>query len=172
MGNVNRLSGMLVSMATDVDDPLRRLALIAESTRAAKDQHGVLGEDLFSELAGLGVPALLRPTGRVVQGLGLTSRFPPFSVVVSSFAGPSFPLYCAGAELLAYHPFGPVVDGAALNITAMSYRGQIGFGLLACAEAVPDVDHLARLVPESMTELTKAVSNPHHPKGRRVGAAR
>jgi WS/DGAT/MGAT family acyltransferase len=168
MGDVNRLSGMLVSLATEVDDPLRRLAVIAASTRAAKDQHRVLGEDLFSELADLGVPALLGPTGRLVQGLGLTSRFPPFSVVVSSFAGPAFPLYCAGAEMLAYHPFGPVVDGAALNITAMSYRGQIGFGLLACAEAVPDVDLVARLIPESMTELTKAVSSPHHPGRRRT----
>ncbi|HLJ09126.1 MAG TPA: WS/DGAT domain-containing protein, partial [Acidimicrobiia bacterium] len=168
MRDVNRLSGMLVSLATDVDDPLRRLAVIAESARAAKDQHRVLGEDLFSELAALGVPALLGPTGRLARGLGLTSRFPPFSVVVSSFAGPTFPLYCAGAELLAYHPFGPVVDGAALNITAMSYRGQIGFGLLACAEAVPDVDLLARLIPESMTELTKAVSSPHH---RKAGAS-
>jgi diacylglycerol O-acyltransferase len=155
---VNQLSGMLVSLQTDVVDPLVRLAAIAEGARTAKEQHRVLGEDLFAELATLGVPALLGPTGRLVRGLGLTSRFPPFSVVVSSFPGPSFPLYCAGAEMLAYHPFGPVVDGAALNITAMTYRGQIGFGLLACPESVPDIDVVARLVPESMTQLTKAVS--------------
>lgn len=172
MGDVNRLSGMLVSLATDLDDPLRRLATISDSTRAAKDQHRVIGEDLFSELADLGVPALLGPTGRLVQGLGLTSRFPPFSVVVSSFVGPTFPLYCAGAELLAYHPFGPVIDGAALNITAMSYRGHIGFGLLACAEAVPDVEVVARLIPESMSELAKAVSNPNHARGGAPGPTR
>jgi diacylglycerol O-acyltransferase len=51
-----------------------------------------------------------------------------------------------------------VVDGAALNITAMTYRGQIGFGLLACPESVPDIDVVGRLIPESMTQLTKAVS--------------
>ncbi len=164
---VNRLSGMVVSLATDVDDPLSRVAAIAESSGAAKDQHRVLGADLFSELATMGVPALLGPTGTLVRRLGLTSRFPPFSLVVSSFPGPSFPLYCGGAELLAYHPFGPVIDGAALNITAMSYRGQIGFGLLACRDAVPDVETLARLIPESMHQLTKAAAAGGHRRRRR-----
>ena len=155
---VNQLSGMLVSLATDIADPLARLAAIAQGSRVAKDQHRVLGEDLFSELATLGVPALLGPIGRAVRRLGLTSKFPPFSVVVSSFPGPSFPLYCGGAELLAYHPFGPVIDGAALNITAMSYRGQLGFGLLGCRDAVPDIDDVARLIPDSMHELTKSLA--------------
>ena len=155
---VNRLSGMLVSLATDIDDPVLRLAAIAESSRLAKEQHVVMGEDLFAELAAMGVPALLRPIGRLVRGLGLTSRFPPFNVVVSSFAGPTFPLYCGGAEMVAYHPFGPVIDGAALNITAMSYRGQIGFGLLGCRDAVPDIEMLSRLIPESMNQLTKVLS--------------
>ena len=77
---------------------------------------------------------------------------------MSSFAGPSFPLYCGGAEMAAYHPFGPVIDGAALNITAMSSRGQIGFGLLGCRDAVPDIEMLSRLIPESMNQLTKALS--------------
>jgi len=155
---VNRLSGMLVSLATDIDDPVLRLAAIAEGSRLAKEQHVVMGEDLFAELAAVGVPALLRPIGRLVRGLGLTSRFPPFNVVVSSFAGPSFPLYCGGAEMVAYHPFGPVIDGAVLNITAMSYRGQIGFGLLGCRDAVPEVEILSRLIPESMNQLTKVLS--------------
>jgi diacylglycerol O-acyltransferase / wax synthase len=166
LDGVNQLSGMLVSLATDISDPLVRLAAIAEGSRVAKDQHRVLGEDLFSELATLGVPALLGPLGRVMRGLGLVSKFPPFSVVVSSFPGPSFPLYCGGAEMLAYHPFGPIIDGAALNVTAMSYRGQISFGLLGCRDAVPDIDVVARLIPESMTQLTKALS-PTAQRGRR-----
>jgi diacylglycerol O-acyltransferase / wax synthase len=163
---VNRLSGMLVSLATDIADPVLRLAAIAEGSRVAKEQHRVLGEDLFSELATLGVPALLGPIGRALRGLGVTTRFPPFSVVVSSFPGPSFPLYCGGAELMAYHPFGPIIDGAALNITAMSYRGQIGFGLLGCRDAVPDIDLVARLIPESMNQLTKALSAAGHRRRR------
>lgn len=162
---VNRLSGMLVSLATDVADPLTRLMLVAESSRNAKEQHRVLGETLFSDMASLAVPALLGPGGSLFRSLGLSSRFPPFSVVVSSFPGPEFPLYCAGAEMVAYHPFGPVIDGAAVNVTAMSYRDQIGFGLLGCRDAVPDVDALAHHIPEAMTELTKALGAAGHRTG-------
>jgi diacylglycerol O-acyltransferase len=159
---VNRLSGMLVSLATDVADPLTRLMVVAESSRSAKEQHRVLGETLFSDMASMAVPALLGPGSRLYRSLGLSSRFPPFNVVVSSFPGPDFPLYCAGAEMVAYHPFGPVIDGACVNVTAMSYRDQIGFGLLGCRDAVPDIEVLAHYIPEAMTELTKAVSAAGH----------
>ncbi|HZU80988.1 MAG TPA: wax ester/triacylglycerol synthase family O-acyltransferase [Acidimicrobiales bacterium] len=157
---VNRLSGMLVSLATDVEDPVARLCAIAESASSAKDQERMLGEDLFGELAELVPPALLAPGAELARRVGLTTRRPPFTVVVSSFPGSPVPLYCAGAELVAYHPFGPVVDGAALNVTATSYRDRIAFGLLG-GESVPppQVDRLGRLLQESMTELAKAVAN-------------
>lgn len=159
---VNRLSGMFVSLGTDIADPITRLMVVAESARSAKEQHRVRGEDLFSELASMAVPALLGPGGRLYRTLGLSSRFPPFSVVVSSFHGPDFPLYCAGAEMVAYHPFGPVIDGAAINITAMSYRDQIGFGLLGCRDAAPEIETLAKYISESMTELNKALASAGH----------
>jgi diacylglycerol O-acyltransferase len=169
---VNRLSGMLVSLGTDLADPLLRLMTVAEGASVAKDQERVLGEDLFGELAELVPPALLAGAGRIVRALGLTTRWPPFSVVVSSFPGSPVPLYCAGAELLAYHPFGPVVDGAALNVTATSYRDRIGFGLLACGDAVPQVqmEALSRRIGEAMTQLAKAVASVGRP--RRPGRAR
>ena len=83
---------------------------------------------------------------RLVLRAGVTTRWPPFNVTVSSFPGPPVPLYCAGGKLLAYHPFGPIFDGAALNITAMSYLDQVGFGVFACADALSDVDVMARRI--------------------------
>ncbi|HUC37892.1 MAG TPA: wax ester/triacylglycerol synthase family O-acyltransferase [Acidimicrobiales bacterium] len=163
---VNRLSGMLVSLETSVCDPVVRLLAVSESARSAKDQSQVLGPDVLGSLAELAVPALLGPAGLLSRVTGLTTRRPPFSVVVSSFPGPPVPLYCGGAELVAFHPFGPVIDGAALNVTAMSYRDRIGFGLIACADAVGDVDVLADRIPEAMRELQKAVA-ACKPRGRR-----
>ena len=40
----------------------------------------------------------------------------------------------------------------------MSYREQIGFGLLACGDVFGDVDVLANRISESMRDLSKAVS--------------
>ena len=157
---VNRLSGMLASLATDVGDPLARLLSVAESVRGAKEQEQVLGEDLLAEMAELVPPAVLSRVGWLTRVLGLTTRWPPFSVVVSSFPGSPVPLYCAGAELVAYYPFGPVIDGAALNITASSYRDSIGFGLLACRDVVPpeEMERISRHLVDAMTELAKEVT--------------
>jgi diacylglycerol O-acyltransferase / wax synthase len=168
----NRLSGMLVSLATDLSDPLVRLMAVSECARSAKRQEQVIGSDLFSRLSDLAVPALLEPVGRLARAVGLTTRFPPFSLVVSSFPGPTVPLYCAGAEMLAYHPLGPVIDGAALNVTAMSYKDQIGFGLIASPDAIKDVGAVASWIPESMRELSKAVSDSHDRRHRSQGSTR
>lgn len=159
--NTNRLSGTLVSLATDVAEPVVRLVTVSESARSAKAQDRIVGPEFLSQMAELSVPALLSPAARLARASGLVTRWPPFSVVVSSFPGSPIPLYCGGAEMVAYHPFGPVVDGAALNVTAMSYKDHIGFGLQTCPKAVDDVDALAEKFPAAMRELTKAVSACH-----------
>ncbi|MGH9050850.1 MAG: wax ester/triacylglycerol synthase domain-containing protein, partial [Acidimicrobiia bacterium] len=49
----NRLSAMLVDLATTIDDPITRLQTIAAGTRAAKQQDRILGPDTVSRLAAL-----------------------------------------------------------------------------------------------------------------------
>lgn len=153
--SVNRLSGMLVSLATTVDDPVARLEAISSSARQAKVQEQQVGGALFGTLADLMVPLLAGPFARGLASLGTRLGWPPWDVVVSSFPGSPVPLYCAGSRLLAYHPLGPVVDGAPLNVTASTYGDEITFGLLACEDAVPDVDALAARLPDAMRELAK-----------------
>ena len=155
---VNRLSGMFVSLATAIEDPVARLQAVSACARQAKAQDRALGPDWFAAAAEIAVPAALRPIMRAMTRSGATSRVPPFNVVVSSFQGSPLPLYCAGGKLVAYHPFGPILDGVALNVTAASYLDQIGFGLIACREALPDVEALARRIPDAMTQLSKATA--------------
>jgi diacylglycerol O-acyltransferase / wax synthase len=152
---VNKLSAMLVSLATTVEDPQARLAAIHDSARNAKDQDRILGPGLMERALDLLPPAVLTPAAQLASRAGLMARRPPFNVVISSFPGSPVPLYCGGARMLAYHPFGPVIDGACLNITAMSYVDHLGFGLLADADAVPDVDALALRFPDALTQLAK-----------------
>ena len=81
---------------------------------------------------------------------------PLFNVVISNVPGPNFPLYSAGARMVAMYPMGPITDGVALNITVMSYMGVVGFGLVACREVAPDLDDLASYLREALDELVKA----------------
>jgi hypothetical protein len=81
---------------------------------------------------------------------------PAINVVVSNVPGPPFPLYFAGARLVALHPLGPIFDDAGLNVTVMSYLDHIDFGFIGCRELLPDIDDLAAAIPDALSELKKA----------------
>ena len=52
---------------------------------------------------------------------------------------------------------GPVMEGAGLNITVLSYMDNVDIGFMVCRELVPDVWKLADYVQEAMAELLKAI---------------
>lgn len=153
----NRVSAMLVSLATDVADPVARLKTIAESTRHAKDQDKAIGADVLTDWTEFTFPALMGRAARLTSSTRVFDRLRPiFNVTISNVPGPPFPLYLAGAQLERMHPVGPIHEGIGLNITVMSYLGRVFFGLLACRETVPDVALMPGLVRESLDELLDA----------------
>lgn len=153
----NRVSAMLVSLATDVADPAARLKTIAESTQHAKDQEKAIGADVLTDWTEFTFPALMGRAARLVSSTRVFDRLrPAFNVTISNVPGPPFPLYLAGAKLVAMHPVGPIHEGIGLNITVMSYLGRVFFGMLACRETVPDVATMPALIRESLDELLEA----------------
>jgi hypothetical protein len=58
---------------------------------------------------------------------------------VSNVPGPPVDLYFGGARLEALHPLGPILHGPAINLTVVSTRDTIGFGLVSCPDLVPDL---------------------------------
>jgi diacylglycerol O-acyltransferase len=87
----------------------------------------------------------------------LAERHRPIAnLVISNVPGPDFPLYFGGAELQAGFPLGPVMDGLGVNITIMSYRGVLYWGIMACPEAIPKVWNLAADIPLALDNLLDA----------------
>ena len=155
--STNRLSAMLVELGTTIDDPMARLRAIAESSRAAKTQHHVLGPDTFSQLADVTPPVLLAAMGALESRFNLLGRIPPAcNLIVSNFPGPPFPLYCAGARMVAAYPMGPLGIGTALNITVQSYLDRLWFGIVSCPDVVPEPWTLGEGIPRAVHELGKA----------------
>jgi WS/DGAT/MGAT family acyltransferase len=153
----NRVSGMLVSLGTDIDDPVDRLATIAAGTRAAKAQERLTRGRLLEDMAQMATPAVVSRAVRWAAGLRLFERLPPpYNVTVSSVPGPSFPLWCAGSRVVAFHPVGPIGEGTGLNVTAMTYLGEVYFGLLGCRRLVPGVQDLAIMLDDALAELVVA----------------
>ena len=78
---------------------------------------------------------------------------PTWNLVISNVPGPQFPLYCAGARLVANYPVSVITDGLGLNITVKSYCGSLDFGIVADREQMPDVGRLLDWLGESLAEL-------------------
>jgi hypothetical protein len=53
-------------------------------------------------------------------------------------------------------PLGPVLDGLGPNITIMSYRGVLYWGIIACPESMPGGWQLAAYVPGALDDLLAA----------------
>lgn len=150
----NKVSAMFASLATDVEDPEERLRTIAESTAGAKSDHDLIGARTLTDWAEWAAPRTFGLASRLYGSMHLADSFGPIhNVVISNVPGPPFPLYMAGAELIAAYPMGPIMDGAGLNITVLSYRNHIDVGFMADRELVPDVWDLAAWMQPAFDEL-------------------
>ena len=150
----NQISGMLVSLASDIDDPVSRLDAIAESSRVAKEQEKLHGGRFLGDLAQIALPALASRVARAVAGARLFDRMrPPFNVTISSVKVPDVPLFLAGSRVAEIYPVGPMAEGIGLNVTAFSYLGRVSFGFLACRRLLPELDEVAVHVDDALGEL-------------------
>jgi diacylglycerol O-acyltransferase len=162
----NRVSTMLAVLPTQLADPRDRLRVVHEAMRAAKEQHHALPASLLADVTQFAMPALAGQAARMAARLRLVERTSLFNVIVSNVPGPNVPLYCAGAQLLAYYPLSAIADGQGLNITAMSYRDTLFFGVIACRELVPDVDRLTVYLEDELRVLTDSVARAVTRRGK------
>jgi diacylglycerol O-acyltransferase / wax synthase len=150
----NRVSGMLVTLATGVADPVARLRHIRDGVRAAKEQNAAVDPDVFASWAETAFPAVATRLSRLVSNFRLFDHVaPPFNLVVSNVPGPDVPVYLAGARMESLHPLGPIMEGVGVNVTVFSYLDTVHVGVQACWDLVPDVGLLAGAMERSLEEL-------------------
>ncbi len=154
----NRLSVMFTRLPTELDDPVDCLRVTAASAAAAKTDHRELGPALLGDWAELADPRGLSFATGLISRFHLGDRMPAVhNVVVSNLAGPSFPVYLGGARLEQAYPMGPVLEGAGLNITVMSYCDTVDIGFIASPNLVPDLWDLAADVEPAFAELVDLI---------------
>ena len=156
-GAGNKVSAMFASLATDISDPGERLRAIHENTKGAKEEHNAVGADTLQNWAEFAGANLFNLASRLYAASSWADTHRPIhNVIISNVPGPPFPLYYAGAELVAAYPMGPVMEGAGLNITVFSYRDSVDVGFMVCRELVPDVWVMADAVQDACDELLAA----------------
>jgi WS/DGAT/MGAT family acyltransferase len=147
----NQVSAMLVSLATDVTDPLQRALLICRNTRGSKAYADALPANRIAEL----IPSeTLAAAARLYTRTRLGGRHRPFfNVTITNVPGPAAPMYIAGARLSQQFGMAPIMDGLGLTIVVFSYAGRISLGLTSCYTVVPDPHHLGDLLSGALQEL-------------------
>ena len=148
----NRILLMTAPLWVGEPDPLRRLQMTHEALAEMKERHRALPAELLQDANQFIPPAVFSRAARLSFSLASRGR-PAWNLVISNVPGPQVPLYMAGARLEANYPISVVTDGMGLNITCMSYCGNIDFGLVADRDQMPDLWKLLGWLREALEEL-------------------
>lgn len=143
-----------MTLATDVADPLARLAAIHAGASRTKTLTRELRSVIPTDYPSLGMPWLLAAAATLFGRARLADRIPPLAnLVVSNFAGADVPLYLAGAQLRTWWPLSIVEHGLGLNVTVQSYAGSLDCGIVAARDTLPDPAGFAQAMREAFAEL-------------------
>ena len=148
----NNISTILASLATDLEDPLERLAAIHASMEQGKAGLRALSPLQRVAVAGLVMSPLLL---NALVGVHKVSR-PPFNLIISNVPGPRTPLYWNGALMQGHFPLSIPLEGQALNITLVSYNGEVHVGLTGCRRTVPHLQRMLHGLEKGLADLELA----------------
>jgi len=150
----NRIMLMSAPLFTNEPDPIRRLDKTHKALAAMKEHHRALPAELLQDTNHFIPPAVFARAARATFAISTSERGrPTWNLVVSNVPGPQFPLYCAGARLVANYPVSVITDGMGLNITVMSYDGHMDFGIVADRDQMPDLWSMLDRLRDSLEEL-------------------
>ena len=167
----------LVSLATDIADPVQRLHAVQAAAGATKSVARRAKSVIPVDFPTIGGPWIVGALAAVYGKSGLADAIPPIAnVVISNVPGPEAALYVAGARMRAYWPLSIVEHGIGLNITLMSYVDTLGIGITTASCVIPEPQELVSDILAAHQELKRGAlsraRNPVNGSPRKTRAAR
>ena len=156
----NHTTWMFCRLETQISDPAERIRTIAAGNTAAKDHTAAMAPTLIHDWTQFGGPTMFGTAMRILPRI---PHNPVYNLILSNVPGPQTQLYFLGCKVDAMYPLGPVLGGAGLNITVMSLNGELGVGIIACPDLLPDLWGIADAFPEALKELLECAD--HQPIG-------
>lgn len=158
----SQVTGHLLSLPLGESNPVMRLHQVSYALKAHKETGRAVAASKLADIAGFA------PTTFHALGSRVAASYPArqYSLLITNVPGPQFPLYAAGARMLASYPVLPLVAGHALAIGVTSYDGKVFYGIDADRDALPDVDVLGQCIVESLDELAASETRARAPRGR------
>jgi diacylglycerol O-acyltransferase / wax synthase len=150
----NQLSGMPVSLPVHIDDPLERVRLTAVSAAIAKENHELLGPDIYERLARYLPPLVAPPSFRWLSRNAGHNKL--FNLPISNVAGPRERGRFAGAPVSEIYSAGPLPPGCGTNITVWSYVDQLNISVIADDHTLADTHEATDAMIHSFSEIRSA----------------
>ncbi|MDX6666060.1 MAG: diacylglycerol O-acyltransferase / wax synthase, partial [Solirubrobacteraceae bacterium] len=150
----NRVSNMYAPLPVGIEDAAACFAFVHDAMEALKSSSQAVGAEAITRLGDFAPPTIMSQAAR----LQARQRF--FNLVVTNVPGPQVPLYLLGRRLVGLYPVVPLAQRQALGIAIMSYDGQLGFGLLADYDAVPDLEDIGDDLRAAIAALGRAAGKP------------
>lgn len=149
--NVSAVFPPLGAVDARIDE---RLQQVMANMRVAKEQLRSLGKNAAYVYAVLAFA--MTETIVIAQPERLGLPLIGSNVLISNVRGPEETLYLNGAKLEAFFPVSTLIVGVGLNVTFMSYDGQVILGFTANGSALPEVESLAQYTGQAFAALEKA----------------
>jgi WS/DGAT/MGAT family acyltransferase len=150
----NQVTAMLVSLATDLEQPGERLAAIRHASNRSKIYQQALGAETLTDYTRFLPFSLGGLATRLYSRMHLSRYHKPiFNLVITNVPGPQVPLYMAGARMLAHIGAGPIFDGMGMILVIFSYAGSLAIGVTSCRSILPDASVFTRHLAASYGEL-------------------
>jgi WS/DGAT/MGAT family acyltransferase len=143
----NEIAIMMAPLPVGLRDGRLRLTFVQEAMKHLKSSKQAEGAKVLTSIENALPPAILARASR----LGFSSRL--YNLLVTNVPGPQVPIYLLGRKLTKLVPLAFLAPEHTLAIGVMSYNGDVTYGLIADADAVPDLPALAAYLEESLAEL-------------------
>jgi diacylglycerol O-acyltransferase len=133
----NHVTAVFIDLPTDTSDLAALVRRIATSKSNLRTSHAAAGMSVLIEAAG----RLPRPLHEAV--VRFAASLTTANLVLSDVPGPCDPLFVLGRPVVACYPMIPLPPAVGLSVAAVSLGGQIGVGIVADPNLVPNPQGLA-----------------------------
>jgi diacylglycerol O-acyltransferase len=160
----SQVQAQVIDLPVGESNPVVRLHQVSYALQAHQETGRAVSASRLAGVAGFA------PTTFHVLGARVAASYPSRShnLVITNVPGPQFPLYAAGARMLASYPVVPLAAGQALAVGVTSYDGNVFYGLYADRDAMSDIAVVADCVKQALSELvdTGTEGRARAPRGR------
>ncbi|HVA71237.1 MAG TPA: wax ester/triacylglycerol synthase family O-acyltransferase [Acidimicrobiales bacterium] len=149
----NQISGMLVALHTDIEDPEERLRAISSDANKTLGEQREHRAKIFQDLPRVLGPTLISLGAKLISAFGLFDHLPMANLMISSVPGPPVPLWFSGHRVASAAPVGPLFGAFSLNVTVLGFEQYLEFGLFGCADRMNDMATLRDYMFEEAKSL-------------------